>query len=174
METSLIISKLRANHEEFVSFVSSLSETDFIVSKNDKWTPGQQLDHLIRSVKPVKMAFSLPSFVPRMLFGKANRDSRTYDEIVSKYQARLAAGGKASGRFIPPTIAFSQRESLTDNLLRVVDSMCKTIEKTSDSKLDTLLLPHPILGKLTYREMLCFSIYHVEHHHQAVVKNLES
>jgi len=33
-----------------------------------------------------------------------------------------------------------------------------------EDDLDRVMLPHPLLGKLTLREMLFFTIYHVEHH----------
>ncbi len=38
------------------------------------------------------------------------------------------------------------------------------IGKWNDRNPDRTLLPHPLLGKLTVREMLYFTIYHVEHH----------
>ena len=31
-------------------------------------------------------------------------------------------------------------------------------------QLDHYLLPHPLLGKITLREMLFFSAYHIQHH----------
>jgi hypothetical protein len=40
--------------------------------------------------------------------------------------------------------------------------------------LDLLILPHPLLGKLTLREMLYFTLYHVEHHEKQVLENLKS
>jgi hypothetical protein len=34
-------------------------------------------------------------------------------------------------------------------------------------------LPHPLLGKLTLREMIYFTIYHVQHHHKLVQNQLK-
>ena len=43
--------------------------------------------------------------------------------------------------------------------------MIKRIESWSREKqLDHFLLPHPLLGKITLREMLFFSAYHIQHH----------
>ena len=39
-----------------------------------------------------------------------------------------------------------------------------------EKELDQYMLPHPILGKVTYREMLYFTMYHVNHHY-SLVKN---
>ena len=44
----------------------------------------------------------------------------------------------------------------------------------SEKQLDTFILPHPLLGKLTLREMLYFTIYHAEHHKKQTLKNLEN
>ena len=50
--------KLQENHQQFVEFIQTLPEEFFTVSKNEKWTPGQQLDHIRRSVQPLAQGFS--------------------------------------------------------------------------------------------------------------------
>jgi hypothetical protein len=42
--------------------------------------------------------------------------------------------------------------------------MISLIEKTKEEDLDIYLIPHPIIGKITLREFLYFTIYHIEHH----------
>ena len=174
MNKQEISEKLVENHQKFTDFLMSLSKQDFMFAPENKWTAGQQLDHIFRGVKPVKTALTLPKFVPNLLFGKSNRDSIDYGTLVKNYQAKLAAGGKASGRFVPPEIGFEQRETLKNKLLKTVEELTKRIETFSETQLDEYVLPHPILGKLTIREMLYFTIYHVEHHHKNAVKNLEN
>jgi hypothetical protein len=172
MNKQQIAEKLIENHQRFADFVSSLNEQDFLFAPEDKWTAGQQLEHIIRGVSPVKMALTLPKIVASLLFGKAQRNSLSYDEIVAQYQSRLATGSKASKRFIPPEISFEKCETLKTQLLNVVHGLTAKVEKFSEKQLDEYVLPHPILGKLTIREMLYFTIYHVEHHHRAVLRNL--
>ena len=36
--------------------------------------------------------------------------------------------------------------------------------KWDDKQLDKYLAPHPLLGKITLRELSYFTIYHTEHH----------
>lgn len=174
MNKQKIIGKLSENHEKFAEYVSNLGEQDFLFTPENKWTAGQQLDHIVRGVSPVKMALTLPKFVPQLLFGKANRNSMSYDELVAKYQGKLATGSKASGRFIPPQINFIQSKPLQNKLLTTVRGLCQKVENFNEEQLDEYILPHPILGKLTVREMLYFTIYHVEHHQLAVIKNLDA
>jgi hypothetical protein len=160
--------KLFNNHQAFIKAFIRIREDEFASGPPDKWTTGQHLDHIVRSVAPVNLAFAFPAFLLRLLFGKNNRAPRTYDELVLKYQNKLGAGGRASGRFIPSTVAFTDRDKLVEKLEKLINSLNQRIPAKSEEQLDTLLLPHPLMGKLTLREMLYFTLYHVEHHHKQI------
>ena len=172
MNKQEIADRIIENHQKLADFVAGLSEADFSFAPAGKWTAGQQLDHIFRGVSPVRMALRLPKFVPRILFGKADHTTVNYERLVENYHSGLAAGGKASGSFIPPEISFDRREALRNKLLKTVGGLVKGIKGFPEAQLDELVLPHPILGKLTMREMLYFTIYHAEHHHKAAVRNL--
>jgi hypothetical protein len=173
MDRQEVINKLKENHQVFVDYILSLSDNEFLQHQQGKWSAGQQLDHIYRSVSPVTMAFSLPDFLLGMFFGKPNRPGRSYDELVKKYKAKLEAGGAASGRFIPKPVAVSDRLDLAKSLIMKVGKLCFRLEKYSEEELDRLLLPHPLLGKLTLREMLYFTIYHAEHHLSITKRSLD-
>jgi len=49
--------------------------------------------------------------------------------------------------------------------------LCKQLLDYSEQDLDELILPHPLLGKLTLREMMYFTMYHVLHHHKSIEEN---
>ena len=167
-----IISLLTEKHKSFLSVFPSLNKDQFTTSVNGKWSPAQQLDHIIRAVAPVELAFRLPRFISKLMFGKANRPSRSYEDLVDKYHSKLAMGGRASGRFIPKGFLFEDREKTIARLLNLVQKLNRYVEQTTEDDLDFYLLPHPLLGKLTWREMLYFTAYHAEHHEKAIVKNL--
>lgn len=175
MEKEEIVGKIRENYAAFTSFVKGTSEADFMFSLNaEKWTAGQQLEHLCMSVAPLLKGLKAPEFALKAMFGKADHSSLSYDELVAKYQAGLAAGGTAPSDFRPAAIAFARKGELIASLNELVDKLCTSVEKFSEEKLDTLVLPHPLIGKLTIREMLYFTIYHAEHHHKHCVANLEA
>lgn len=173
MTKTELLQQLSARHQAFANAIHALSEADFLFAAPDKWSAGQQLEHIYRAVRPVTLAFVLPKFVPRLLFGKANRPSKDYETLVNKYQAKLAAGGKASAPYIPKSVLFIQRKALKNKLLHSVAILSRALNKYSEAELDLYLLPHPLLGKLTLREMLYFTIYHVEHHHKAILQSLK-
>lgn len=164
--------ELQRHHGAFTKYIQGLSLRQLEFAPADKWNALQQTEHLIKSIEPVNMALALPFFVLRLLFGKANRTSKSYDELVAKYQSKLKAGGRAPGRFVPEGKE-KNTEVLEGKLLGLVDSLKKKVNALSEDQLDQYILPHPLLGKLTLREMIYFTIYHVQHHHKLVKNQLE-
>jgi hypothetical protein len=119
------------------------------------------------------MAMQLPKFVFGMLFGKANRPSKTYDELVAKYRKKLDEGGKAHGRYLPTKVSFSNQQKTEIALQKSVNSLCKNLGDYSEVQLDHFILPHPLLGKITIREMMYFTIYHSQHHKIGFLNSLK-
>lgn len=167
-----IVQLLQEKHESFSASIMSLSPEQLMKSDDGKWNAAQLMDHIIKSVSPVKLAFSLPLFVLKLVFGKANRPSRSYDGLVAKYQGKLQAGGKAPKRFWPKDSLATDRQATV--LRQNVIALCNHVQGLAEAQLDLYILPHPLLGKITLREMLYFTIYHVQHHQQQVSANLHT
>lgn len=168
MDSTDIIAALRKNHEAFIACIQRSPAGQWNVSHNGKWSPAQQLDHILRSVGPVHMAMGLPKWFLRLAFGKPTRAARTFDALIEHYQEKLAAGGRASGRFVPPATPTRSVEQMSAELRKLVEKLNKRVNSWSDKDLDPTPLPHPLLGKLTLREMLFFTIHHAEHHQRLV------
>ena len=166
MEIAEIQQRLTRNHATFTGFIGQLSDVVANNAMPGKWTPIQQLSHISKSVSPVKLAFTLPKFALRLIFGRSNRASRSYDDLVARYKGKLEAGGKSTTRFLPDSTC--DRRQLLQMLDRHVEILSGKITRFSEPELDEFILPHPLLGKLTLREMLYFTIYHVEHHHAQI------
>ena len=161
---SQIIAALNENIDAFNNYISPLNKEQFEATPNRKWSAGQNLDHLIRAIKPLQLAYGLPKFALRIMFGKTNRPSKNYDELVAKYKTKLAAGGRASGPFIPPMIKFEKKDELIKKYATQKQKLISKIEKQNEKDLDEYIIPHPLLGKVTLREMLYFTIHHNKHH----------
>jgi hypothetical protein len=174
MTKSEIVAELSAKHQAFCDFVGVMDEADFSFAMEGKWTAGQQLDHLCLSVKPLANGLKFPKFLLRMKFGSTKRGSTSYEALVGKYQSALEAGGRASASFIPPPIAFAQKQALIAQLQGHVTKLCDTLQRYSEANLDEMVAPHPLLGTLTLREMLYFTINHVQHHQENIQNQLKS
>ena len=107
----------------------------------------------------------------RWYAGKPNRPSRSYDELIAKYKTKLQQGGKASGKFVPAIISLKEgKEKMLGNFSRSMNRLIHGIEHNwNDQQLDQYIAPHPLLGKITLRELGYFTIYHT-HHHLAIIK----
>ena len=167
-----IQSSLQTRHVDFIAYISELSDIDYLFNLPQKWSAGQQLDHIYKSVQPLTLALFVPSWILKLWIGKANRPSKSYEDLVSKYQQKLSAGGAAPGRFLPEKATIEQKPILIDKLTKVVQILVGRLEKYSESDLDNLILPHPLLGKITLREMMYFTIYHVQHHQIIIAETL--
>jgi hypothetical protein len=167
-----IITALDDRVHLFCDYIRQLDKNEFEATPNNKWSAGQNLDHLIRSMQPLLLAYSLPGFILEVLFGKANRPSKTFEQLVAKYRYKLAEGGRASGRFVPKPVGYAGKDLLLQRYIRMEKRLSKKIAGIKEEKLDRFILPHPLLGKLTLREMLFFTIHHNEHHLETL-KNRE-
>lgn len=166
--------ELGNKHRAFTDYIASLNDADFTHSPDgQKWTAGQQLDHIRLCISPLLMAFGLPKLVPGLLFGRA-KTSVGYDEVVANYQRILAEGGKAGKEYIPKAIPAHAKQALKAQTDHTVEQVLQRLDKYSEADLDKLRLPHPLMGKMSFREMLYFALYHVQHHHAQARKNLES
>lgn len=134
----------------------------------DKWSIAENIRHLVVSTNASTLAFRLPTIMLKFIAAKANRPSRSYDELVAKYKKKLSEGGKASGKFIPAKFS-SMSEEEKNKLLKkwrvATGKYLSSFDRNPIGEiLDRYAIPHPLLGKITLRELAYFTIYHTQHH----------
>ncbi len=159
-----------------LKFWLEMEPTRFASPFGEAWSPADNVRHLIKSTVPVTRALKLPGLVLRVLFGPGGGTSATYADLVERYDAVLAAGGKA-GRFAPsplrpPADLSSWQVRLVADCQAAVDALAGALGSWSETDLDRRRLPHPLLGKLTVREMLFFTLIHYDHHRALVARRL--
>ena len=172
MQKEQIVSMLNQKHRAFLDYMKGLSEEELNYSYSEKWTAGQQLAHILLSLHPLAKILFFPKFMIKRKFGKANRESKTYDALVEKYLNKLQAGGTANTPFRPNIVEFEKRHALANAISKTLSRLERRFKRYSEAELDYYILPHPLLGKLTLREMFYFTIYHVEHHEEIAKRNL--
>ena len=90
MNKKEIIDLLEKKHQELFDWLKNQSEDAFKKGPEGKWTTGQHIVHLVNSIQQVNRALSYPKFLLKYKFGKSNREVRTYDAIVKRYQEKLS------------------------------------------------------------------------------------
>ena len=164
-----LVTELKTAAQTAVAWYTAIPADAFFTRHGETWSPSDNVDHLIRAVTPLTRGLKLPKFVLQILFGRAHIPSRSYAEICKAYEDVLATGVGASGAFLPdqqtPSDKQKQKTVLIDRLSKRGNDLAVLIDqKWTDAALDECLLPHPLLGKLTVREMLYFTIYHLLRH----------
>ncbi len=170
MKINEIRTELLNSHEAIKDSVMRMNEDSYYRAPDGKWNAGQQLSHVLKSVKAIHRGMSIPRIQLRLMFGKSNRPSRTYDGLVQRYHERLQTQYKQPSDFSPDIIPFEDREQLLIKLLGYADRIGARLEKLGEKDVDFYVLPHPLLGKLTLREFGYFTIYHCWHHLDLIKK----
>ena len=172
LSNSMIEEQLLQVAGQLTGFCGSLSEVDFFYQPDGKWSPAQQVRHLTIATKTSLLAFTLPKFIVRTVGGKPNRASRTYEELVAKYRLKLQQGGRASKRYIPKPISSEiGKPPLLNAFYSSMKKMSTAIHnKWKGDQPDQYVVPHPLLGKITLRELGYFNIYHTLHHLESIRK----
>ena len=175
-ETDPMISNLIQAYREALDFASSLDDQTYASPPLDgKWSPAQHLVHLIRSLGIVVWVSSWPYALQRLVWGRANRPSRSYDALVERYQARLAGiKAKSPAFFAPPSQSASQRHRIHQRLARLTERYAEQLGHCPPDYLEHQVLPHPALGKVTVREMALFSTYHGRLHLGLIQRDLNT
>lgn len=158
---------LTVETEAVHTFFESVDEDLFFTVPPDVWSPAENLVHLIQSVSPVVRALNLPKMALRLRFGNAKHHSRPLAEVRHTYvNEALAGGAVAGGSFLPQV----KEESIEERARMLVKwqekgvALVEAIGKWDEKELDELVLPHPLLGDMTVREILFFTLYHNMHH----------
>lgn len=162
---SELIIALNDSNRRAENWFSTMPVNDFFTRHGDVWSPADNVDHMIKAVKPVAKALKLPKFTLQAMFGKSDNPSMTYEELCQIYREAIANGAQASGRYLPNQEspvedANVKKKALLDQWSKANAELLSIVEKWDETELDQYLLPHPLIGKLTIREMIFFTIYH--------------
>jgi hypothetical protein len=165
-----ITREIRTSKDDLLDFCSSVTDALFFFQPAEKWSVAQNVKHLIISTNKTKLVYSLPKFITRRMVGRPNRQSKTYSELVDKYKTKLQKGGRASGPFIPKIVSADYgKERMLNEFADSIKRLSNCIEKKwTDPQLDKYIAPHPLLGKITLRELGYFTIHHIQHHLQII------
>lgn len=173
MHKDEIADLLEEKYRELLDYLEHQEDEKWLQGPQGKWTTGQQALHLLKSIVPLNDVLSFPRFMFKLVFGKNTRDVHDYETLVKDYHDCLidwnAKSNKNSKPLKVPKI-HDKNYILTRLQVESKKLQYKT-RRISDKNLDTLVIPHPIMGKLPIREILMWTAYHVEQHTQQLKEN---
>lgn len=159
-----ILEGLQTSFDDISNFLESTPDEIFYKRHNDKWSIAENLDHLILSNKPLPSAFKRNKLF-FITFGFSFSGSEKFETLKANYHLKLnQLGAPPRSAFTPKGTDDISKEIFQENWKRIGPKYAPRLAKWSEKDLDRFRLPHPLLGKLTFREMLFFTIFHNQHH----------
>lgn len=156
--------RLREDCQEFIKWADTLSDEQFTEQLGGKWSVAEVMQHLYLSARPVARLLAGPRDVLNQ-WGKPETPIRGYDEIASTYKNVLSTGVKAPASMSPrPEDIQIERRDMVKRFEGVYDVLIRAVDEWTTYELDDYCIPHPVLGKLSVREMLYFTSIHTQHH----------
>ncbi|MEO1084546.1 MAG: DinB family protein [Acidobacteriota bacterium] len=148
---------------------ASFEDEAFFEPQGDHWAPSGHIRHLSKSIRPLAKAMGLPKLMLRLRFGTSKNGSRDFEAVRTQYQEALASGVAQAGGYGPssatPDLTPAEwRAQIMGHFRTAGQQLDTAIGGWSERQLDTLRLEHPILGPMTVRELLYFTLYHNAHH----------
>ncbi len=173
MDKEAIANLIEDKYSHLIEWLKAHPEDQWETGPEGKWTTGQQALHLLQSIKPLNAAMSMPKFLIRYKFGKANRPVRDYNAVVNRYNERLekAKGKTYKGSENMKVPSLKEKKYIINRLQVEQKKLQYKTRKWKDKHLDNLILPHPLMGKMPVREVVMWSAYHVEHHTNTLINN---
>jgi hypothetical protein len=164
-------------HRESVAFYATLTTPVFVAPQGAAWSPADHVRHLTKSMRALNRGLGLPLIVLRLRFGRAKHASRDYATIVATYRKRLETFDGRNNPFAPAPSAHADPEAFRGEVMRfheiAVKELIAHVLRLSEAALDEQQAPHPLIGKLTLREMLFFMLYHNLHHVRLVASRIQ-
>jgi DinB superfamily len=162
-----IIEALEAAHEAGQDYWANFTTAEFFAPIGEHWSAAAHVRHLTRSMTPLLPVLRVPRVALRLAFGAATSPSRSYEQLEALYDRALAAGGTA-GRYAPSQERAdgdtARRDAIMDAHSETLRGLTQAMDRWTEAQLDAHRLPHPLLGKLTVREMMLFTLLHNQHH----------
>jgi hypothetical protein len=169
MNKNTLIKNFINEHQGIIDFIDSLPEHKFMFQPKGKWTAGQQLSHIHLTILPFLKILPLKEVIHQK-FGKIERPLWNAEEVIDKY---LNTTLEAPQVYLPESILFEQKAQLVKDISASLKQIQQLLEGYSEAELDELSLPHPLLGKLSIREMFYLMAYHAKHHLKQTQANIQ-
>lgn len=162
-----IIAECKRAFDRVENSARQLSEAAYRQRPGNKWSPAEQLEHLILSTQPV-VAILGKDRQWFLQFGAGQHPGKDYTSLKAYYLQVLSTGLKAPAKFTPSEEVTMDKAQQLETWTRVGRGLLAGLADWSESDLDDASMPHPALGILSMRQMLFFTILHTYHHGRAI------
>lgn len=171
-----IVNQYRQLHQRSLLLWQGYDTATFLAPYGSAWSPAEHVRHLTKVMRAMARGLSLGRVKLWIAFGRADGISRSYETIRETYLAQLPSFS-GTNPYAPSasaqiTDAEAYRLEIMDRYQQALNNVLRATDRWQEAQLDRYRLPHPLLGKLTLREMLFFGLYHNLHHIERVSRRV--
>lgn len=144
------------------AFVATDTAQTLHAKPTEKWSIAEELKHLAKSNQGCAHAFGQPAdHLP-----KTTHPPRNYEALVAEYKRKYAAGLSLPTLLVAPgeTQGLDSGQA-ADHFAKVSRGLLQSLDSWQEAELDAVTVwKHPLLGPVTAREMMLFTVFHNRHH----------
>ena len=163
---SELIEQFSTAKNDILDFYTAIPESIFFSKPEIGWSPLENIKHLNTATSVVALFLRKELKFLLLLFGQSD-SKKSIQEIIKNYNDKLNNGSGAgvfSPLFAKSNIDVEKKKTEIKSLIESIQSLINVLPSWTEEELDSTNIVHPILGVMTVREMLYFSIYHLYHH----------
>lgn len=169
-----IIQAWLASNEAVADFSAKVAEKHWDINPQaEKWSIAGHLEHLFLSGNPVSSALKMPKEMLKARFGFYEGEHHDFVTLKAFYRSQLAQNPWTVNPVAPSPEALPATE-LLESWAMIKTKIPQRLEQWSEEELDRYCLLHPLLGPLSVRGMLFFTIFHTDHHLETMKEILAS
>ena len=167
---SELIEQFSTAKSGILDFYTAIPESIFFSKPEIGWSPLENIKHLNTATSVVALFLRKELKFLLLLFGQSD-SKKSIQEIIKNYNDKLNNGSGAgvfSPLFATNNVDVEKKKSEIKSLIESIQSLINVLPSWTEDELDRTNIVHPILGVMTVREMLYFSLYHLYHHSSKV------
>ena len=168
MNKNEIVTTLNTEHSVFWDTAIHLPNVN--LSINGKWSVTQNVEHINIALLRLNNYLALPKSTIKSNFGLSERASTSNETVIKVFKNALKNGAKATELFIPELDLNTNINVLVNQGKDLLSVLISNLQNWLEEEFEIYNCPHPVLGKFTLREILYFTIYHVQHHNETIKK----
>ena len=139
-----------------------------------KWSVEQHVQHINKTMGGMARFLQTDKNVLEQKFGLTQNSSRTPEEIDRLFAPFFENQPKSPANFVPEETEAISLENEISAGQQMIAKAGDGLNSWTEEQLDSQQCPHPLLGNLTLREMLYFSILHAQHHASLITRLLKA
>ena len=173
MKKQEVIQLLDQSQQAMMQWIEAQPEDTFVVQKvPGKWSTGEHLEHLRKTTRAVNKGMKIPRLLLRYKIGINNRKERDYQGTKEKYRSKLKeTGAKSPAQYTAENLTTADRERIIKWFKEEMSTLKQQVGKYSEARLSKYLLPHPLVGKMTFREFAIWTAVHTDHHFELMKRD---